>query len=82
MVEGTVFIGAVIIAVTQFIKFLAPNVNAAWTILVAVGVGVLVALLDKQIGVVDITVAQGVMIALGSSGVVTVADRLSTNPSR
>jgi hypothetical protein len=69
MIEGSIFIGAVIIAVTQVVKYLNPQVNGALTIGVAVLVGILVALLDKKIGVVDLTVAQGIMVALAAVGV-------------
>lgn len=73
MVEGVVFIGAAIIAVTQLVKYLAPNIGGAVTIGVAVLVGVLVALLDEEIGVVDITVAEGILTALAAVGTHTVA---------
>lgn len=77
MVEGVLFIGAVIIAATQFVKYVAEafkkTVNGAVTILVAVLVGVVVALLDKEIGVTDVSVAQGIMIALAAVGVHTTA---------
>lgn len=77
MVEGAIFIGAVIIGITQFIKLVRDkNYGGALTIVAAVVVGVLVALTDTHIGVVDITVAQGVMIALGASGTVTVAEKV------
>jgi hypothetical protein len=78
MVESAVFIGTVIIAITQAIKYLAPRVNGAITILVAALVGLLVALLDTQIGVADISVAQGILIGLSSAGVVTVATKVNT----
>jgi len=76
MVESAVFIGAGIIAVTQFVKFLVPKVHGAVTIAVAVAVGVLVALLDTSIGVADVTVAQGVLIALSAVGVHTTAKQV------
>lgn len=69
MVDSVVFIGAGIIAVTQAVKYLLPQVHDVLTIAVAVAVGVLVALLDTEIGVVDITVAEGVMTALAAVGV-------------
>lgn len=77
MIEGTVFIGAAIIAATQFVKFIAPQVNGAVTIAIAVVMGVVVALVDKEIGVVDITIAQGVMAGLASSGTITLARNLT-----
>lgn len=81
MVEGVIFIGAIIIAVTQFIKLLVPQVSGAWTIPAAVVVGVVVALVDKKIGVTDITVAQGVMVSLGAVGVHTTASRIGETAS-
>lgn len=71
LIDATIFIGAIIAGVTQFIKGLHPKVSGSVTILVAVVVGIIVALIDKQVGVADVTVAQGIMIALGTSGVVS-----------
>jgi type III secretory pathway component EscS len=76
MIEATIFIGAAIIAVTQFIKFLVPTINGAATIAVACAVGVLVALLDTSIGVQDITIAQGIMIALAAVGAHTTVKQI------
>lgn len=76
MVDSVVLIGAVIIAITQAVKFVAPKVSGAITIIVAVLVGILVALLDTHIGVADITVAQGIIIALASVGVHTTAKQI------
>lgn len=77
MVEGAVFIGAVIAGVTRAIKLLAPeSVQGIVTVIVAVVVGIVVALLDTQIGVVNISVAQGIMIALGTVGVVNVVEKV------
>lgn len=68
--EGVVFIGAVIAGITQMIKLSVPQVNGAVTIGVAALVGLVVALLDTQIGVVDLTVAEGIFAGLGAAGVV------------
>lgn len=76
MIEGVVFITTIIIAVTEAIRLLVPKVNGAVTIGVAALVGILVALIDTQIGVQDITVAQGILAGLSSAGVVTVAKRI------
>lgn len=77
MVEGIIFIGAIIIAVTQFIKTITPDsVDSKWTIPIAIAVGILVALLDTHIGIQDITVAQGILIALGAVGIHTTASRI------
>lgn len=69
MVEASVFIGAVIIAVTQVIKYLSPAVKGLVTIAVAVVVGIVVALVDTSVGIRDITVAQGILTALAAIGV-------------
>lgn len=73
MVEGVIFLGAVIIAATQFVKYVADafnkEINGAVTIAVAVVLGIVVALVDKEIGVVDLSVAQGIMLALAAVGV-------------
>lgn len=75
MIEGTIFIGAIIIAVTQFVKLVSASsprlvtISGWLTTPIAVLVGVGVALLDTNIGVVDISVAQGVLVALAAVGV-------------
>lgn len=76
MIDSVLFIGAIIIAVTQAVKFVWPKVSGAVTIIIAILVGVAVALLDTHIGVADITVAQGVMIALAAVGVHTTARQI------
>ena len=73
MVDAIVFIPLVIIAVTQMIKMAFPQVTGFLTILVAFAVGVVVALVDRSIGVVDITIAQGLVYALGAIGITAVA---------
>lgn len=76
MESSILFIGALIIAVTQAIKEVAPKVNGAVTVAVAALVGLLVALVDTHVGLTDITVAQGVLTGLSSAGVVTVAQKV------
>ena len=78
MVEGTLFIGLVIVAVTEVIKRLVPQVSGVLTILVSVAVGIVVALVDTAIGVVDMTVAEGIMAGLAASGTVSVARAVSS----
>lgn len=72
MIDSTVFIGAMIVAVVQAIKEVFPQVSGAITTLVAVVVGAVIALLAPHIGVASITVAQGMLTALASVGVHTV----------
>lgn len=76
MVESAFFIGAVIAGVTQFIKLLVPRVNGAWVIATAVAVGVVIALIDTNIGVADISVAAAVLTALAASGVIAGAEKI------
>lgn len=78
MVDSAVFIGAIIIAITEAIKMLAPKVSGALTIIVAVLVGITVALLGPAIGIVQISVAQGILTALAAVGVHTVASAIGT----
>ena len=76
MVTGVLFIGAIVIALTQVIKILAPKVSGALTIIVAAIVGGIVAALAPHIGVAPITVAQGILTGLGAAGVHTVASQI------
>lgn len=68
MVDAVVLIGLLIIAVTQLIKAEVPAVKGRITVAVALAVGLLVSLIDTHIGVGDITIAQGLVIALGAIG--------------
>jgi len=78
MIDSTIFIGAIIIAITQAIKYVAPKVSGLITMLVALLVGILVAVLDTSIGLTNISVAQGILIALAAIGTHTVASNVST----
>lgn len=75
MVDAIVFIPLIIIAITQMTKMIFPQITGFLTILVAFVVGVVVALTDKHIGVTDITVAQGLVYALGAIGITAVASK-------
>lgn len=73
MVEATLFIPLIIIAVTQMIKMALPQITGFVTILVALGVGVGTALVDTNIGVQDVTIGQGLVLALGAVGITAIA---------
>lgn len=73
MVDAIVFIPLIIIAITQMVKMAFPQITGFLTILVAFAVGIVVALIDKSIGVTDITIAQGLVYALGAIGITAVA---------
>ncbi len=68
MVEASLLIGLLIVAITQLIKAEVPVVQGRITIAVALLVGVVIAVVDVHIGVEDITIAQGLVIALGAIG--------------
>lgn len=75
MVEATLFVPFLIIAVTQVIKMFVPKVNGAWTIIVALVIGVVIAVVDKNIGVTDISVAQGLLLAGMAVGITVTASK-------
>lgn len=75
MIEATFIIPLLIVAVTQMIKMILPTVQGWVTIIVALIIGVVIALTDTYIGVVDITVAQGIVLALGAIGVSVLAKK-------
>lgn len=79
MIDSTVFIGAVIIAITQAIKYVAPGVKGIVTMGVSVVVGAIVALVSSPIGLDHISVAQGILTALAAVGVHTVATNDNVN---
>lgn len=70
MIDTAFFVGAVVAGVTEFIRLLSPKVQGPVTVAVAALVGVLVALVDTQVGVADVTIAQGLVIGLATAGVV------------
>lgn len=75
MVEAIVFIPLIIIAVTQMVKMAFPQITGFLTILVAFVVGIVVALIDTNIGVADVSIAEGLVYALGAIGITAVASK-------
>jgi hypothetical protein len=75
LVQATIFIPLLIVAVTQIIKMFVPKVNGAITILVALALGIVVAIVDTHIGVQDVTIAQGIVFGLGAVGVTVLASK-------
>lgn len=71
LVQASLFIPLLIVAVTQLVKMALPTVTGWFTVVVAFVVGVVVALVDTHVGVQDITVAQGIVYALGAIGIST-----------
>lgn len=74
-IEATLFISVVIIAITQMVKMALPKISGFVTILVAFAVGIIVALVDGAIGLEDISIAGGIMAALGAIGITTAASK-------
>ena len=85
MIEATVFIGVVVIGLVQFFKYIINKifkrdvVTQEVTIVLAMVIGALVGLTDQIIGVTDVSIAAGVMIALGAIGATTVASKVGVN---
>lgn len=78
-IDAVLFIGTVVVAVVEVIKYLAPGVRGAVTILVSALVGLIVSLVDVYIGVPDITPAFGILTGLGAAGVTAVAAKVNTS---
>lgn len=74
--DGIVFVGAVVVAVVDAVKSLFPDVKGAFTVLAAAVVGALLSLVDVELGITNLTVAEGVMAGLAASGAVSVAKRV------
>lgn len=77
MIEATIIVPLLIVAGTQIVKKIAPAVEDWITILVALAVGVVVALVDQFIGVTDISIAQGLVLALSAVGINILANKAS-----
>ena len=73
--EAALFIGLIIVSITQMIKMFVPAVHGGVTILIAFAVGILIAVFDVLIGVEDITIAQGVYAALTAIGMSVLANK-------
>jgi hypothetical protein len=75
MVEAVVFVPFLVVAVVQLIKRLLPAVEGWLTIIVALLVGALVGLVDVHIGVTDISIAAGMVLAGSAVGLNVLADK-------
>ena len=75
MVDAVLFIGLVIVAITQVIKLLAPQITGVATIAVAFAVGIIVALIDQLVGVTDVSIAEGVVASFGAIGLSSLAGK-------
>lgn len=75
MTDAALFIPLVIVAITQMIKMALPQITGFVTVLIAFVVGLVVAVIDTNIGVADVTIAQGLVLALGAIGITTLASK-------
>lgn len=75
LIDAAIFIPLIIIAITQMIKMALPQISGFVTIIVAFAVGLIVALVDTSIGVQDITIAGGLVSALGAVGITALASK-------
>lgn len=74
MVEGIVFIGLAVVALVELGKRVAAkDVQGCAVIVGAAVLGALVAVFDVQLGVTQLTIAQGIMVGLSAVGIHTVA---------
>lgn len=78
---SAVLIGAIIIAFVKAVKTLSPKVTGLLTMVVAVAIGMLIAVIDTNIGLDNISIAQGIWIALAAVGVHTLASDTNTKSS-
>lgn len=75
MVDAALLIPLVILAITQILKQAVPTIQDWLTIIVALLVGVVIALFDGPLGVADINIAQGIVFALGAIGISVAANK-------
>lgn len=75
LVEASLFVPLIIVAITELIKKLWPSVVGWLTIIMALAVGGLIGVFDTYIGVSDISPAQGVVYALGAIGLNVLANK-------
>lgn len=75
LVDATVFLPLVIVAATQMVKMAVPKLPAWVTIAVAFLLGIVVALVDTAIGIKDISIANGILVALTAIGITVVASK-------
>lgn len=66
--EAAVFVGAVIGAIRGLKLALPERINGLVTVLVAVALGVVVGLWGDDLGLLDVTVAEGIVLALAAVG--------------
>lgn len=72
------FIGLIVIALTQQIKFVSAQVTGLVTFIVAIVIGGVIGAMDTSIGLPDVTVAVGIWTAVSAVGAHTLASAVNT----
>jgi uncharacterized membrane protein YczE len=67
------FIGLIVIALTQQIKFVSAQVTGLVTFIVAILIGLIIGAVDRFIGLPDVTVGFAIWTAVGAVGAHTLA---------
>lgn len=74
--EALFFLSVVIVALTQMVKAALPErITGFVTILIALVLGVLVSLFAGVLGIIDTSIAEGIVAALGAIGITTAASK-------
>ena len=74
--DAVFFLSVVILAITQLVKMTLPEQIHGWiTIIIAFVVGVIVAILAPIIGVAEMSIADGIVGALGAVGISVAASK-------
>lgn len=74
--DAVFFLSVVILAITQLVKMTLPEQVHGWiTIIIAFVVGVVVAILAPIIGVAEMSIADGIVGALGAVGISAAASK-------
>lgn len=80
--DSFMFISIVILALTEMVKSLLPSVRGWLTIAIALLVGVVVSLFGGYLGLPDISLADGIVSALGAVGISTAAKKAAPTNSK
>lgn len=76
--EVTLFLSVVIVALTQLVKMALPErVHGFITVIIAIVLGVVVSLVAEPLGVAQVTIAEGIVAALGAIGITSAASKAS-----
>lgn len=73
--DAVVFIGLVVVAITQMVKMAVPQIQGWVTIIVALAVSLIISLVDGLIGVADITIAQAFVAWFEAVGLAALAGK-------